>query len=324
MKKLLIPTLLALLATAFAASAFAAQKSQVPGGKSVVVYYSLSGNTKLVAETLGEMIGAEILEIQTVRPYPSDFHAVVEQAREERRTDFLPPIQALEADLSNYDTVFLGFPIWGNTIPQPMATFLSQNKLAGKTVVPFCTHDGYGVGRSYRVVADYCPEATVLEGFDMLGSGAREARQLLAAWLGRIGVNAAVPSQTKAGETAIQGTPISITIGDTTLVGILNNGPVAREFIKRLPVTVDMGQFGGREYYGGIAERIATNVQGQLRFDDGDITYCPYNNTVAIFYAQTERPDLTMRVIPIGKVTSDLSVFHTMPRNVRAEFRAAK
>lgn len=320
MKKLLIPMLLALLATTFAASAFAA-RNQVPGEKSIIIFYSLSGNTKMVAETLRDMVGADILEIQTVRPYPPDFHAVVEQARKERRSNFLPPIQSIQTDLRNYDIVYLGFPIWGNTIPQPMATFLSQNNLAGKTVIPFCTHDGYGVGRSFRVAAEYCPEATMLDGFDMLGSNAREARQLLAAWLQRIGVSTSASAQNSAGALATQYTPISITIGDTKLEGILNDGSVAREFMKRLPVTVDMGQFGGREYYGGISERIVTNVEGRLRFDDGDITYCPQNNTIAIFYAQTDRPNLTMRVIPIGKVTSDLGVFQTLPRNVRVSFK---
>lgn len=320
MKKYLVTLLVILLGAAFAAPAFSAQVA-TSNSRSLIIYYSLSGNTKTVVGELQQLVGADAIEIKTVRPYPSDFHAVVEQAREERRTNFLPPIQPVTADWSNYDTIYLGFPIWGNTIPQPMATFLSQNNLAGKKLIPFCTHDGYGVGRSFQVVSEYCPNAKLLAGFDMLGSNSRNSRQLLTAWLNRIGINtvsAAVPG------TNTEGTPITITIGGTVLTGILNNGPVAEEFKKRLPVTVDMGQFGGREFYGGISERIATNVEGRLRFDNGDITYCPQNNTVAIFYAQTNRPNLTMRVIPMGKVTSDLSVFHTMQQSARMTFSLAK
>jgi len=76
-----------------------------------------------------------------------------------------------------------------------------------------------------------------------------------------------------------------------------------------LPVTVSMVGYGGREYYGGISGRIEDSTEGKLNFENGDITYCPSNNTAAIFYAQTSRPNLTMRVISMGMVTSDLSVF---------------
>ena len=324
MKKYLFSLLAVLLTLTFSAPAFSAERAAPAGGKSLIIFYSLSGNTKAVVEQLRGLTGADVLEIQTVRPYPSDFHAVVEQAREERRTNFLPPIQPVTVNWHDYDTIYLGFPIWGNTIPQPMATYLSQNNLAGKTVIPFCTHDGYGVGRSYQVVAEYCPDATMLAGFDMLGSNAREARQLLGAWLNRIGLGAASSAQPASNDPAMAGTPITITIGDTVLSGVLNNGPEAREFIKRLPVTVDMGQFGGREYYGGVSERIQTNTEGRLRFDDGDITYCPQNNTVAIFYAQTDQPNLGMRVIPMGKVTSELSPFQTMQRNIQVTFSLTK
>lgn len=306
-----------LLSMAVALSAFSTQAAA--GGKSLIVYYSLSGNTKLVAETLQGLVQADVLEIKTVQPYPDDFHAVVEQAREERRSNFLPPIQPLKINLRDYDTIYLGFPIWGSTLPQPMATFLSQNPLEGKTIIPFCTHDGYGSGRSAQAIAEYCPKATILTGFDMLGADAREAKDRLAAWLNSIGIRT-----TTANVSPGDATPITMTIGNTVVQGVLNNGPVARQFMTLLPVTVDMGQFGGREFYGSLSQRIATNGEGQLRFNDGDLTYCPQNNTVAIFYAQTDRPDLTMRVIPMGKVTSDLSIFHNMQHSVSVTFNRAQ
>jgi hypothetical protein len=81
-----------------------------------------------------------------------------------------------------------------------------------------------------------------------------------------------------------------------------------------------MSNYGGREVYGSIDQRLTVEGSGQLRFDDGDITYCPSNNTAAIFYAQTDRPDLTMEVYPIGKVTSDLSVFPDLPSRVDITF----
>lgn len=262
----------------------------------------------MVATLLHELISGDIMEIKTVRPYPKDFHAVVEQAREERRTHFLSPIQNLDLNPQNYDTIYLGFPIWGSTLPQPMATFLSQHNLAGKTVIPFCTHDGYGAGKAFQAISSYCPNAKLLEGFDMLGSDARNAKELLVQWLHKLGITAP-----KAATASVPTeTPITITIGDVKLTDFLNTDYTAQEFKKLLPITIPMIHYGGREYYGGIDEKIITTEEGRLYFDDGDITYCPQNNSIAIFHAQTNRPNLTMKVIPIGKVTSNLSIFNKL------------
>lgn len=298
----------------------ATQKTHNSPNKNLIIYYSLSGNTKLVANMLHDLVGGDIMEIKTIRPYPKDFHAVVEQAREERRTNFLPPIQSLDQNPQNYDVIYLGFPIWGNTIPQPMATFLSQNNLAGKTIIPFCTHDGYGVGRAFQTVSSYCPNAELLDGFDMLGADARNARDLLIGWLNKLGIN--VLPHIVAYQDSME-TPITITIGDVKLTGFLNTGHTAQEFKELLPITIPMVQYGGREYYGSIEKEITTQAEGRLRFDDGDITYCPQNNSIAIFFAQTNRPNLTMKVIPIGRITSDLSIFNEIDRyaNIFFEIR---
>lgn len=81
-----------------------------------------------------------------------------------------------------------------------------------------------------------------------------------------------------------------------------------------------MSNYGGREFYGGINQAITVEGDGRLRFDDGDITYCPSNNTAAIFYSQSSRPNLTMTVYPIGKVTSDLAIFPDLPSQVEITF----
>lgn len=322
MKRIFISIFAVLLTLSFSTQgACAQQTTRNTDHNSLIIYYSLSGNTRMVANILHGLAGGDILEIKTIQPYPDDFHAVVEQAREERRINFLPPIQPIGINLQQYDTVYLGFPIWGNTIPQPVATFLSQNNLAGKTIIPFCTHDGYGVGRSFQVVAEYCPNARLRAGFDMVGADARNAQSLLVNWLNGLGIE--VSSDATAASMSVE-TPITLTIGSTELTGVLNAGPTAREFRKLLPITISMVQYGGREYYGGIDEELAASEEGRLRFDDGDITYCPQNNTIAIFYSQTDRPNLTMRVIPLGKVTSDLSIFKTTRRTTDITFTLKK
>lgn len=324
MKKSFILIVLALLLSVFTAACASTKQSEpiskpaAPAttaitasnnaGKTLVLYYSLSGNTKALAENIQKIVGGDIAEIKTVQPYPTDFHAIVEQARRERQNGYLPPIQPLANDLAGYDTIYLGYPIWGNTIPQPMATFLAQNNLAGKTIIPFCTHDGYGVGRSFQAIAEYCPNAKLREGFNVIGSAVKSSEPQLAAWLKSVRHNR--ESQT----------PVSIAIGDVVLNGMLNDSPEAQQFIASLPNSINMVRYGGREYYGPAVRAIATTGKGQLTFADGDITYCPRNNTIAIFFAQTDRPNLTMEVVPIGKVTSDLAAIHKLGSSVQMTF----
>lgn len=154
-------------------------------------------------------------------------------------------------------------------------------------------------------------------GLAIEASDAPSSQSTVKNWLNGLDLptNGSQNSTQQQGETAIR-----ITIGDTQLDGVLYDSDMARQFIDQLPQTISMSNYGGREVYGGIEQRITVEGAGQLRFDDGDITYCPSNNTAAIFYAQTDRPNLTMEVYPIGKVTSDLSVFPGLPSRVDVSF----
>lgn len=157
-------------------------------GKILVTYFSYSGNTKQVAEDIQTLTGADIFEIVPVDPYPEDYDEVVAQARRERESGYKPPLKAKVTNLSEYDVVFVGFPIWGSTIPNTILTFLTENNMAGKTVIPFCTHAGYGKGRSFTAVQEVCPGATFAEGFDMKGDEVKEAKPRLENWLKEIKV----------------------------------------------------------------------------------------------------------------------------------------
>ena len=125
------------------------------------------------------------------------------------------------------------------------------------------------------------------------------------------------PSQ--SGETAIK-----ITIGDTVLDGILYDTPLAQEIKAQLPLTISMVGYGGREYYGGVDFYPEHLEGGKKTFDNGDITYCEAHHNMAIFYAQTDNPNLSVDVIPIGKVTSDLAVFDTLDSREDITFSLAE
>ena len=123
-----------------------------------------------------------------------------------------------------------------------------------------------------------------------------------------------------------QGRAITVTIGDVVLEAELYDTPLAKEISAHFPLSLSMVGFGGREYYGDVSFYPAReNLKGGRRtFENGHITYCEAHHNMAIFYAQTERPTLSVDVIPIGKVTSDLSVFDALPSRIEAVFSFAE
>lgn len=271
------------------------------------------GTTEYVANLIQQEIGGDIHAIQTKEAYPSDFDTVVSQNHDEANQGILPELSESDLDISQYDTVFIGYPIWATDAPQAIFSFLLEYDLSGKTVIPFCTHDGYGAGSSYANIGEAISnEKAVLDGLAIEAKDVQDSKDTVIQWLQDIGI------ETQSDETAIK-----IEIDGVTLDGVIYDTALAEEIKDHFPLTVSMAGFGGREFYGGIDFTPENVGGGQLNFENGDITYCSTNNTMAIFYAQTENPDLTMEVIPVGKITSDLSIFDDLQNSVEVTFSLA-
>lgn len=142
-----------------------------PTPKTLVVYYSQTGNTKAVATEIATKLGADIDEIIPVEPYENDFKATIERGKKELDEGIFPEIQSLTCNAAGYDVIFIGFPVWFGTYAPPVATFLNQVDLKGKKIVPFCTFGSGGLDSSVRDLAKAEPEAEVLPGY-----GVRAAR----------------------------------------------------------------------------------------------------------------------------------------------------
>lgn len=276
------------------------------------------GTTEYMARMIQENTGGDMQLIRVEKPYPEDFDAVVDQNHREMEEETFPELLEMDLDLSQYDTVFIGYPIWATTLPRPILSFLQEYDLTGKTVVPFCTHGGYGSGNSYRVIEQMSSGAQILDGLAIEDEDIQKADTMVAQWLESIGVTQERGVSEQASET-----PITITIGDIVLDGVIYDTDLANEIRDTFPLTVSMVGFGGREYYGGIDFTPVNVGTGQLNFINGDITYCGRNNSMAIFYAQTDSPNLTMEVIPLGRVTSDLAIFDELPGTVDIRFELA-
>lgn len=146
------------------------------------------GTTEYVARLIQDNVGGDIHLIQTVEPYSTDFDTVVDQNHEEMETGTLPELVAGDLDVSQYDTVFIGYPVWATDAPQAIFSFLSQYDLSGKTIIPFCTHDGYGAGGSYGNIADAVDgETAVLDGLAIEAPDVPESAETVAGWLDSIG-----------------------------------------------------------------------------------------------------------------------------------------
>jgi len=155
----------------------------------LIAYYSWSGNTRKIAELIKRETGGTLFEIEPVQLYTTDYRALVAQAKEEIHAGFRPELKAVPESTSHTSVVFLGSPIWWYTMAPPLATLIDRFHLNGKTVVPFHTHGGGGVGSFEEDIAKMCPYSKITTGFGAYNSGGSEARAQIGSWLSSIGLS---------------------------------------------------------------------------------------------------------------------------------------
>lgn len=157
------------------------------GSKILIAYFSETGNTDKLAQIIHEQTGGELFRIEPVTPYPTG-DALFDYTKSEQDNDERPEIAGTVENMEQYDTVFIGYPIWWYEVPQIIKTFLDEYDLSGKTVVPFNTHEGSRDGGTYLYIAGQEPGATILEGLPIRGGDMQnDQTQTVREWLDRIG-----------------------------------------------------------------------------------------------------------------------------------------
>ena len=146
------------------------------------------GNTEVAAKKIQALIGGELFEIQTVEPYPADYTKTTQAAQEELAQNTRPALAGTVADISAYDTLFIGYPNWWSTMPMAVFAFLETYDLAEKIIFPFCTHEGSGLGRSEQDIKRLCPNSTIMPGLAIQGGRVHDAEKNITAWLKNQGV----------------------------------------------------------------------------------------------------------------------------------------
>ena len=145
------------------------------------------GNTKIVADYISEITGADQYEIVTHKYDGMAYMPLIDLAKKEAADGELPPYEGAAPDLSKYDTVFIGGPVWWGTYPQVMFTLFKDIDLAGKTVIPFTTHEGSGLANCVSDVKKAFPKATVTKGFSIYGHEVRTEKAKVEKWLKELG-----------------------------------------------------------------------------------------------------------------------------------------
>ena len=166
-------------------------------GAALVVFFSHAGdnyavgnikvgNTKIVADYISELTGADQFEIKTSKYDGMAYKPLCDLAKKEQQNGELPPFEGT-VDVKKYDVVFIGGPVWWGTYPQVMFTFFKQYDLSGKTIIPFTTHEGSGLGNCVEDVKKAYPKANVLQGFSMYGHDVRTGKERVEKWLKKLG-----------------------------------------------------------------------------------------------------------------------------------------
>lgn len=146
------------------------------------------GNTEVAATMIQTLTGSDMFKIDTVEAYPPDYNETTEIAQRELRQSARPVLTGQVDSMDDYNVIFLGYPNWWGTMPMAVCTFLESYEFSGKTIIPFCTHEGSGMGHSESDIKKLCPGAKVLKGLSIKGGSVQGAGKEIAAWLRSSGV----------------------------------------------------------------------------------------------------------------------------------------
>ena len=165
--------------------------------KSIVIYFSridenyfggsmryiTKGNTEVVAEYIKDITNADLFKVERRIDYAKDYKTCIEEAKDEQRKGELPELKKYLDDISNYDVIFIGGPIYWGTLPQPMFTELSRLNFDGKIIMPFSTHEGSGLASIVRDIKKYAPNASVKPGLSIVGSNVNSSKEKVEKWI---------------------------------------------------------------------------------------------------------------------------------------------
>ena len=144
------------------------------------------GNTEAVAEKIQKLTDSALFHIETVNSYPQDYMETTNIARKEKHENARPTLKNRVSNMDDYDVIYLGYPNWWGTTPMAVFTFLEAYDFSGKIIVPYCTHEGSGIGTSESDIKKLCPNSIVLTGLGIRGEYVDRVDKELRTWLKKL------------------------------------------------------------------------------------------------------------------------------------------
>lgn len=184
---LMLACLLSLGLLGCGSAAGTGSRTEAPAHKTLIVYFSYTGNTQALAHKIHDRIGGDIVELQLKTPYSSDYKHVEQQGKDEVEQGFKPELATVIDNFDQYDTVVIGSPVWWYHMTPAVASFMSQYDFSGKTVVPFITHGGWE-GTALQDIGHEARGASVKEGLSVKGQDVSGADGQIDQWLRRVGL----------------------------------------------------------------------------------------------------------------------------------------
>ena len=155
-------------------------------GENYAVGYIKKGNTHIIAEMIAEETDGTLFQVEPLKAYPANYTKCTEVAKQEMESKARPAIKG-DVAVEDYDVIYIGYPTWWGDMPMPVYTFIEKHNWQGKTVVPFCTHEGSGLSDTENKLKKACEGATILKGLAILGTTAQksqeQARKTVINWL---------------------------------------------------------------------------------------------------------------------------------------------
>lgn len=170
--------------------------------KTLIAYYSREGNnyvngrivnlpvgnTEVAAKMIQKITGGELFRINTIKKYPEDYTETTKVAQQELRDNARPELSEYLDSIDDYEVIILGYPNWWGTMPMPVFTFLEKYDFTDKIILPLCTHEGSGMGRSESDIKKLCPNSKVLKGLAIRGGNVNDSEKDIADWLKNINI----------------------------------------------------------------------------------------------------------------------------------------
>lgn len=159
----------------------------VANAKNLTVYFSVTGNTQKVANIVHSVVGGDIRRIEPVNEYPHEYEIISGMVKNEKLNELRPEYKDMKINWSEYDTVYIGYPLWFGQMPRIVYGFLENNDFAGKTIVSFNTHGGSGRGDTDEVIRKMLPRSKVVGGLAVMGNDSSEEQtEAVKHWLEEI------------------------------------------------------------------------------------------------------------------------------------------